>query len=67
MSRAFAIFGEPRYATEQTHPLLPNVPMATVPGPDWLSLRPASFEDARAKQYDQSPSLGVHSAEGSIR
>ena len=59
MSLAFAIFGELRYATELTHPLLPNVPMATVPGPDWLSLHPASFEDARAEQYDQSPGLGL--------
>ena len=61
MSLAFAIFGEPRYATEQTHPLLPNVPMATVLGPDWPNLRPASFEDACAEQHDQNnPGLGVY-------
>ena len=64
MSLAVAIFGQPRKATEQTHPLQLNVPMATVPGPKWLSLRPASFEDVRAEQYDQSPGLGPSTASG---
>ena len=50
MSIAFAIFGAPRYATEQTYPLLPNVPM------DRSSLRPAPFEDVRAEQHDQNNS-----------
>ena len=59
VSLACAIFGEPRYATEQTHPLLPNVPMATVLGPDWPNLRPASFVDARAEQHDQSLGPGL--------
>ena len=55
MSLAFAIFGAPRYATGQTYPLLPNVPM------DRSSLRSAPFEDARAEQHDQNNSgLSVH-------
>ena len=63
MSLAVAIFGQPRKVTEQTHPPQLNGPMAMLPGPKWLSLRPASFEDVRAAQYDQSPGLGLRACE----
>ena len=63
MSLAVAIFGHPRKVTEQTHPPQLNGPMAMLPGPKWLSLRPASFEDVRAAQYDQSPGLGQQACE----
>ena len=63
MSLAVAIFGQPRKVTEQTHPLQLNGPMAMLPGPKWLSLRPASFEGGRAVQYDQSPGLGQQACE----
>ena len=63
MSLAVAIFGHPRKVTEQTHPPQLNGPMAMLPGPKWLSLRPASFEGGRAAQYDQSPGLGQQACE----
>ena len=63
MSLAVAIFGQPRKVTEQTHPPQLNGPMAMLPGPKWLSLRPASFEGGRAAQYDQSPGLGQQACE----
>ena len=66
MSLAVAIFGQPRKVSEQTHPPQLNGPMAMLPGPKWLSLRPASFECGRAAQYDQSPGLGQQACEKCI-
>ena len=63
MYLAVAIFGHPRKVTEQAQPPQLNGPMAMLPGPKWLSLRPASFEGGRAAQYDQSPGLGQQACE----
>ena len=55
MSLAFAMFGAPRYPTEEAYHTIPNVPM------DRSSVRPTPFEDACAEPHEQNNTvLQVH-------
>ena len=63
MSLAFAMFGAPRYPTEETHHTFPNVPM------ERSMVRPTPFEDACVEPHEQNntvlPVHGEHNFQGS--